>query len=465
MQQAVQSVRTRKSSPGQFSSRRLPWLRFFRRYPIFLLAFGPPLFRALDKYAGTDTSQTHFDIWTIIQVGLLGVVALRALLRLSTAHSIRLTAPVRSVIKYALFLGLLFSISIIWSPGRAVSSAFNLICVAEFLVDTYRRPPDWMQCLFAMRLVSLLLMLLVAIAIVVAPYLVLGGMRLTGGSIGNVHVICPFIAIVSTYSYLYSIEPRRRSATWFFVGLIGTALTRTRGAEIALCVALCILGFIWARRNLRSAYFFTTVAVLASLLVSLIFFTGNSGQVWQKFNRGGDTQNIMSLSGRTDTWVEVISYCLQHPQGMGYIAGLRASHFTAGSEDPVMNKMGGTDNSYFETLADGGWLGLALYLLILIKVFHMGWRHLRNRARDGQDVEALCRHAIFCSLLLLTFCLIDGMDGSEFALPMQQPFYFQWITLTILMGAVSTITLTRRRHRHERLRAAAPAMRSLPHSY
>jgi hypothetical protein len=477
MQQAVPWVRTKRSSPpGQPSSRRLPWTRFFLRYPIFFLAFGPPILRSIDKYNGADTSQAHFDLWTIIQVGLIGVIGLRALLRLSSVRSIRLISPVRSVIKYAVFLGALFAISIAWSPGRAVSSAFtfifflNLVAVAEFLVDTYQRPPDWMQCLFALRLVSLLLMLLVGMAIVVAPTLVVdlaGGMRLAGGSVGNVHVICPFIAIVSAYSYLYSLEPRRSSVSWFIVGIVGTALTQTRGAEIALFFVLCILGFIWARRNLRAASFFATIALMFSLLVTLIFATGHSGDLWQKFNRGEGVENIMSLSGRTDTWAEVTSYCMQHPQGMGYIAGLRASHFTAGSTDPVLNKMGGTDNSYFETLADGGWLGLALYLLILIKTMLLGWRQVKNRGhnghgRNGHNVEAIWRHAISCSLLLLVFCLCDAMDGSEFALPMQQPFYFQWITLAILMGAASTIILARRRHRLEQMRAAHAPVRSLP---
>ncbi len=466
MQQAVQSAPTKPSSPpGQFPSRRLPWTRFFLRYPIFFFAFGPPLFRALDKYAGVDTSKVHYDIWTILQLGLVGAISLRALLRLSKARSIRLIAPVRSEIKYAIFLGLLFAISIAWSPGRAVSSAFtfiyflNLICIAEFLVDSYRRPPDWMQCLFAMRLVSLLLMLLVAIAMVVAPSLVVAfdnGIRLLGGSVASMHLICPFIAIISAYAYLYSLESRWSSVSWFFVGLIGTALTRSRGPEIALFIILSILGLIWAQRNLRSAYFFATAALLSSLLVAFIFATGNSGQLWQSFNRGEDAEHIMTLSGRTDAWIEVISYCLKHPEGLGYISGLRASHFTAGSTDPVQNRMGGTDNSYFQTLADGGWLGLALYLLILIKPLLLGWRQVRNRWGKGQNLETAWRHAISCSMLLLAFCMIDAMDVSEFALPMQQSFYFQWIALAILMGAISTITLARRRHRLERLRATKP---------
>lgn len=255
----------------------------------------------MDKYAGADTSKAHFDLWTIIQLGLLGAVALRALLRLTKTRSIRLTAPVRSVIKYAIALGLLFAVSVVWSPGRAVSLAYTviyfliLICVAEFLVDTYRKPPDWMQCLFAMRLVSLLLMSLVAVAVVVTPTAVLiydRGIRLAGGSIGIVHVLCPFIAVVSAYSYLYSFEPRRSSITWFFVGFVGSMLTRSRGAEIALFLVLCILGITWARRNLRSASFFATIALMASLFATFIFAT----EIAARFGKGLTGERMPSSS-------------------------------------------------------------------------------------------------------------------------------------------------------------------------
>jgi hypothetical protein len=55
-----------------------------RRYPIFLLAFGPPIFRS----EGIDATKGVIDFWTILQVALLGVVAFRAILRFTSAESV-----------------------------------------------------------------------------------------------------------------------------------------------------------------------------------------------------------------------------------------------------------------------------------------------------------------------------------------------------------------------------------------
>jgi O-antigen ligase len=482
MQQAVQRARTKPSSlPSQLSSRRLPWHRFFLRYPIFFLAFGPPLFRSVTKYAGVDTSKVHYDIWTVLQLGLVGVISLRAFLRLTNTRLIRMTAPVRSVVRYCFFLGLLFAISIVYSPGRAVSFAYVviyfliLISVVEFLVDAYRTPPDWMQCLFALRLVSVLLLLAVLVTLAIRPTMVLfvlrdAGIRLLGGSVATMPLICPVIAIVSAYSFLHSLEPRWRAALLTLAGIGGTVATQWRGAEIGLAVVFLVLGFLWARENLRSAYLFAAIsAILLFTAIAGIAAVG-AGRVWSRFNRGGDLQNVLTLSGRTELWSDVIAYCAEHPEGMGYISGIRNAHITVGggtSLDATLNRMGGADNSYFEILADAGWLALLLYLVILIKVTLLGSRFAAEYGRRLPRSEFAPRRAVQCGMLILGFCLIDGMDSSIFAIPMSQGYYFQQIAMVIILGAVSAIILARRRstidrpgqfaqHAHHSLRSNLP---------
>jgi hypothetical protein len=480
MQQAVQRARTKPSSPlSQLSSRRLPWHRFFLRYPIFLLAFGPPLFRAMNKYAGVDTSKVHYDIWTILQLGLVGVISSRAFLRLTNARLMRMTAPVRSVIRYCFFLGLLFAISIVYSPGRAVSFAYVviyfliLISVVEFLVDAYRTPPDWMQCLFALRLASLLLFAAVLVTLAISPTMVViviqdAGIRLLGGSVATMPLICPVIAIVSAYSFLHSLEPRWHAALLTLAGIGGTVATQWRGAEIGLAVVFLVLGFLWARENLRSAYLFAAIsAILLFTAIAGIAIAG-AGRVWSRFNRGGDLQNILTLSGRTELWSRLIAYCAEHPEGMGYISGIRSSRIGGGTNlRATLTHMGDADNSYFEILADAGWLALLLYLVILIKVTLLGSRFAAEYGRRLPRSEFTPRRAVQCGMLILGFCLIDGMDSSIFAIPMFQGYYFQQIAMVIILGAASTIILARRRstidrpgqlaqHAHHSLRSNLP---------
>jgi O-antigen ligase len=194
-----------------------------------------------------------------------------------------------------------------------------------------------------------------------------------------------------------------------------------------------------------------------------------TGKVWNKFNRGEDSQQIWSLSGRTQLWSAVIAYCAKHPQGMGYIAGIRSSRITVngGSDlDATLTHMGGTDNSYFATLADAGWIALIVYLAILIKVAMVGRRFAVKRSCHLRSAR-VPRYAIQCSLLLFLFCLIDGMDSSVFATPLSQPYYFQNIVVAIILGAATTIILARRRQRVEAeltINGAGPALRPPPYN-
>jgi len=113
--------------PAIQPSGRLSFLRFLFRYPVFLLAFGPPIFRPLDAYNGVDTSQSHFDFWSILQVGWIVSIATWSILRLAYARSILVPKQVRSILKYAFFLGLVFVVSVSYSPGPTVSAELSIV--------------------------------------------------------------------------------------------------------------------------------------------------------------------------------------------------------------------------------------------------------------------------------------------------------------------------------------------------
>ena len=75
--------------------RRLSFLRFLVRYPIFILAFGPPVFRGKE---GIDITQGQVDIWSFLQAGLLCAVTFRTVLRLAAAESILIPKQIPSFI-------------------------------------------------------------------------------------------------------------------------------------------------------------------------------------------------------------------------------------------------------------------------------------------------------------------------------------------------------------------------------
>ena len=423
--------------------KRLSFLKFLFRYPIFLLAFGPPIFRTED----IDATKGVVDIWSFLQAGLVSALAIRAIWRLAAAQSIFTPKQIRSILNLALFLGILFLFSTTYSPSRIVSAAYSLlycltmICVVEFVLDAYRNPPNWLQCLFHLRLIALLLFILALAVLYLNPELVLkiepgAGVRFSGGTIGPVPLICPMIAIISAYAFLHSLESRVKSTLLFFVGLAGSLFTQSRGCELGLLLSLAFLVFFWARLGRRATFVF-----ISGLMVSIFFsgmIVGSLGgeRIWNFFNRGQDVRGIESASGRTDIWNYVIQYCIAHPWGMGYIAGFRMlfrNYYALGLELNVLY-IGNAHNSYLQVLADAGWLALAIYLIIQVKIVRLALRFRKKQTYLGFASVNDSRMTIECSFIMLTYCLAAGIGTADFTIPLRAYFYWQYIIGAIILG-------------------------------
>jgi O-antigen ligase len=451
MQTALRIEKNERYFPAVQAIKRLSPLRFFLRYPIFLLAFGPPQFK--HSVAG-DTSQAHFDMWNVIQVGWLALIALRAIIRLAALRSIHIPKQSRSILKYAFFLGLLFLGSIAYSPGRIVSAEYcflyflNLICVVEFIADVYRNPPNWMQCIFQLRLVAFILFAIVLATLLVDPSLVIPAksVRLLGGSVAGVGLICPTMVIISAYCLLYSLESRIRSVAFILVGVAGTLAGQIRGADLSLLAFLAVISIGWARKSRRSALIMVSGVMVFVLLAGVTVASIGGDRIWEAFNRGTDISSLETASGRTGVWEDQIEYCLTHPWGMGYIAGVRTfqrSDFATNLHD-ALNNVGGTDNAYVQVLTDAGWLALAVYLVMLVKIVRLGWRISRKSSSAMLRSNSAAYHAIQCALLLLSFLIVEGMESPASVLPMQQAFYFQNIFIVVILGVSSSMLVASR---------------------
>jgi hypothetical protein len=423
------------------------------RYPVFLLAFGPPLFRS----GGVDVTQGKVDIWSFFQVGLLGAVALRAIIHLASAEFILIPQKIQSVIRYAFFLGLLFMISAIYSPSPSSTAAYAVfymltwVCVIEFVADTYRCPPDWVQCLFQFRWIALLQTCLVLLTLALAPQLVLGfapgmGMRLNGGAVAPITTVCPVIAIISAYSFLHSLEPRFRAFVFFLAGLAGTLMTQMRGSEIGLFVSLLLLAAGWAKSGKRAVYLFISGLMACILFCAAILAVIGPERIWNRFNRGQSAAGIESASGRTEAWAFAIKYCTTHPWGMGYVVGFRVAfrQYFSLSTGQVLSRLGTAHNTFLDVLAGAGWLALAVYLIMMTKIIRLAWpfvgRHVSLDAAPG-----ICsQHAVRCALVLLVFCFVYGMDTTEYSAPLRAGFYILYVIIAIILGASARLLVASR---------------------
>jgi hypothetical protein len=254
------------------------------------------------------------------------------------------------------------------------------------------------------------------------------------------------VAVISAYTFLHSLESRVRSAFFFLVGLAGTLATQARGAELSLFLVLAVLVLGWARMSKRSAYIFVAGLMASILLGGVVVGSIGGERIWQGFNRGQDAEDIATASGRTGVWGGVIEYCITHPQGMGYISGVRTFHrrdFATNLHASLTN-IGGTDNSFLEVLADAGWLALALYLIILAKTVALGWRSAKKGSLVAFGSDSVVGHSLRCALLLLMFCLAEGMEGSVFTIPMFGAFYCQNILIVMILGASASVLIASR---------------------
>jgi len=423
--------------------RRFSFVIFLLRYPIFILAFGPPMFRT----EGIDATKGKLDLWSFLQVGLLSAIAVRAIWRLVAAESVFLPKQIRSVLRWAFLLGFLYLASTEYSPSHFVSGAYSIInlvtvlCAAEFVVDAYRNPPEWIQCLFYLRRIALLLFALDLFVLPINSKLVVGivegaGIRFSGGLIGPVPLICPVIAIISAFSFLYFLESRARSAFFFVVGLAGSLVYQSRGCDIALFLSLFILIFHWSKSSRRALYHFIPGFIAFILLSVVVVGAAGGGRIWSRFNRGQSAEGIASASGRTEIWKFVIHYCMNHPQGMGYVAGFRMNfrEYSSVGLQVETNNIGNAHNAYMQVLADAGWLALVVYLIMLSKILWLAWRFRRRRFYRRYAPEHESVIALECSVILLFYLLVECMDTSGFSVPLSTTSYWYYIIISIILG-------------------------------
>ncbi|MGA3160884.1 MAG: O-antigen ligase family protein [Terracidiphilus sp.] len=365
---------------------------------------------------------------------------------MATTRSIVIPKRIHTVLLLAFSLNVLFFTSSMYSPSRIVSAAYSilyfltLICVYEFILDIYKNPMNLLQCIFHLRMIALLLLIIDFAVLIFKPEYVTkmseAGVNFSGGTVGPVVLIFPMIAIISAYTFLHSLESRVRSAVFFFIGLAGSFSTRSRGVELALLFSLAVLGYFWAKIGRYTTYMFISGFSLTVLLIGMLIGSVGGGRIWTIFNRGQDIRSFESASGRTEAWSFVIRYCLAHPWGMGYVAGFRIlfrSHFSLESGQTISH-IGNAHNTYLQVLADAGWLAFAIYLIMLVKIVRIALRFANKQIYSKIAPDSAYRMTIECSLLVLVFFLASGTTGADFAVPLRAGFYWQFIIIAIILG-------------------------------
>jgi hypothetical protein len=131
---------------------------------------------------------------------------------------------------------------------------------------------------------------------------------------------------------------------------------------------------------------------------------------------------------------------------MGYIAGVRTFRRRDYSTNlhAALTNIGGTDSAYMQVLVDAGWLGIALYLIMLEKTVALGWRFAWKYSPANLAIAREVYHPLRCALLVLMFCLVEGIESSVYVLPLFGSFYCQNIIIAIILGASGSVIVASR---------------------
>jgi hypothetical protein len=126
---------------------------------------------------------------------------------------------------------------------------------------------------------------------------------------------------------------------------------------------------------------------------------------------------------------------------MGYASGFRLlfRDYHASGLQVVTSHIGNTHNTFMQVLADAGWLALVVYLIMMIKIVALGWRFASTHVPVTSLPNCAPVHVLRCASLLLILCFANGMDASEFALPLKAVFYMQNIIIAMILGAASEV--------------------------
>jgi hypothetical protein len=194
---------------------------------------------------------------------------------------------------------------------------------------------------------------------------------------------------------------RLRPVSLAILGLLSVGLLFSY-VRTAIVIAVALLGLALARRgNVRLAITFALAAVISGGTFFALAFDVHS----ERSIRVSPTQ-YLTLNGRTNVWSSALghkrsSWLLGRGVGAVGTASQRARESVTGaSTKQGSSSKGGTvvDSGYLAAATDIGFVGLAILLALLLRLFVLGWREASAGAASG-----------WVALGVLTVMLLDAL--------------------------------------------------------
>ncbi|HKT20504.1 MAG TPA: putative O-glycosylation ligase, exosortase A system-associated, partial [Stellaceae bacterium] len=256
----------------------------------------------------------------------------------------------------------------------------------------------------------------------------------------NNSLACALIMILPLFQYLR----RAASSRWVRLGLLGSMGLTTlailasysRGALVGLTVTLVCL-------FLRTRYRVTTMLVTVGVLAAALYV---APVAWfQRMDTIDQYQQDASVQGRFDAWNFAYKLALDHPiLGGGQLVGLDSQLFK--HYVPTAPEARAAHSIYFEVLGETGFVGLAIFLALLMASF-LAARNVMRLSRDHPELAWADRLAAMLQVSFIGY----AVTGAFLSLGFFDLYY----------ALVAVITVTQLVVRRELAKAGNAAPRNL----
>jgi probable O-glycosylation ligase (exosortase A-associated) len=232
----------------------------------------------------------------------------------------------------------------------------------------------------------------------------------------NNQLALALLMILPLANYLRIHTADRRLSLGLAVAMVLTTVSiigsYSRGAFLALAA---LAAAAWLRSKRKMLYLLSVVAVA----VPLIYFMPQS--YYDRINTLQSADTDSSFQGRVTSWRVAFNYARDHfPFGNGFAGSQRPAvyNFYFPNQKPLA-----AHSVYFEVLGDNGFIGLAIYLAIIVVVF-LNCRKIRKLAHDDSGLAWADDMAQMIQLSLFVFCV----GGAALSMAYYDVFFI-WVGL------------------------------------
>lgn len=198
---------------------------------------------------------------------------------------------------------------------------------------------------------------------------------------------------------------------WLRTGVLAAAAGTLIGVGLLLAlvrssavIVVALLGLWLARRR-----YMATAAMLGATAVvgAAAFMVSSSGATETKTVRSSPSL-YLTLNGRTEVWSVTLEGPSSWPFGrgvgvIGTAADRAAQSGVVASSSAEAEGQGAVDSGYLSTVADTGFVGLAVLLVLLGRLVQLGGRAARRGSRGG-----------WVALGFLTVAMLDALTRDSF---------------------------------------------------